>query len=295
MITGIQSQKTGKGFWNGFFNYINDNWSQTLAIEMTIYIVSLGIKGLIHIMTDCFTKGTLVLTSIGLVNIEDIKVGDKVYSYNEKTKQKELKEVKHLFRKKTNKWVHLQVKTNKQVETITCTPNHRIYIKNKGWIKASEIVEKDILILYNGKEAKVINKEIEELQKEEETYNFEVEDNHNYYVTSSSVLVHNDCTKQECGPGSVPNSDASGQNHHILGRKVYREFKKKFGKVINRNDYIVRAFRLEDHRGYQKWHRNLDDELIIAVGKAESVLEFETMLNEIYEKDIIVKNLAKSK
>ncbi|MCI6717102.1 MAG: hypothetical protein MR485_06400 [Mollicutes bacterium] len=57
----------------------------------------------------------------------------------------------------------------------------------------------------------------------------------------------------------------------------------------------MRAFRLEDHRGYHKWHRNLDNELIIAVGKAESVLEFETMLNEIYEKDIIVKNLAKSK
>lgn len=51
-----------------------------------------------------------------------------------------IREVKHLFRKKTNKWVHLQVKANKQVETITCTPNHRIYIKNKGWIKASEIV-----------------------------------------------------------------------------------------------------------------------------------------------------------
>lgn len=54
----------------------------------------------------------------------------------------------------------------------------------------------------------------------------------------------------------------------------------------------MRAFRLEDHRGYHKWHRNLDNELIIAVGKAESVLEFETMLNEIYEKDIIVKKFG---
>lgn len=57
----------------------------------------------------------------------------------------------------------------------------------------------------------------------------------------------------------------------------------------------MRAFRLEDHRGYQKWHRNLDDELIIAVGKAESVLEFEKKLNEIYEKDIIVKKFGEIK
>ena len=57
----------------------------------------------------------------------------------------------------------------------------------------------------------------------------------------------------------------------------------------------MRVFRLEDHRGYQKWHRNLDDELIIAVGKAESVLEFEKKLNEIYEKDIIVKKFGEIK
>lgn len=295
MITGIQSQKTGKCFWNGFFNYINDNWSQTLAIEMTIYIVSLGIKGLIHIMTDCFTKGTLVLTSIGLVNIEDIKVGDKVYSYNEKTKQKELQEVKHLFRKKTNKWVHLQVKANKQVETITCTPNHRIYIKNKGWIKASEIVEKDILILYNGKEAKVINKEIEELQKEEETYNFEVEDNHNYYVTSSSVLVHNDCIEEQiCERGSMPNRNARGQKHHVIGNIPFRAFEKKFGKgILKRNDYMVRAFELNDHHGYQEWHVNLDKAVVKAVEKSQTVLEFERRLNEIYKSSELISKFGK--
>lgn len=54
----------------------------------------------------------------------------------------------------------------------------------------------------------------------------------------------------------------------------------------------MRAFRLEDHRGYQKWHRNLDDELIIAVAESKSVLEFEKKLNEIYGKDIIVEKFG---
>ena len=34
---------------------------------------------------------------------------------------------------------------------------------------------------------------IEELEIEEVTYNFEVEDFHTYYVGENSVLVHNDC------------------------------------------------------------------------------------------------------
>lgn len=42
----------------------------------------------------------------------NIKVGDKVWSYNEKNKKKELKTVKNIFRNKTNKWVHLFVKIN---------------------------------------------------------------------------------------------------------------------------------------------------------------------------------------
>ena len=31
--------------------------------------------------------------------------------------------------------------------------------------------------------------------KEETTYNFEVEDNHNYYASEESILVHNDCNE----------------------------------------------------------------------------------------------------
>ena len=47
--------------------------------------------------------------------------------------------------------------------------------------------------MYNNKVGKVIKKELQILEQEEATYNFEVEDNHNYYVSKESVLVHNDC------------------------------------------------------------------------------------------------------
>jgi hypothetical protein len=52
-------------------------------------------NGLIKI---CFTEGTLVAVEKGSKKIEDIKVGDLVWSYNEKTGKNELKKVVELSR-----------------------------------------------------------------------------------------------------------------------------------------------------------------------------------------------------
>ena len=49
--------------------------------------------------------------------------------------------------------------------------------------------------MYNNCIDPLKQKDIEELEVEEETYNFEVEDFHTYYVGENSVLVHNICTK----------------------------------------------------------------------------------------------------
>ena len=65
--------------------------------------------------------------------------------------------------------------------------------KNKGWIEANKIVENFEILLYNNQKGKVFKKNLQILDHYEETYNFEVEDNHNYYVSSQLILVHNDC------------------------------------------------------------------------------------------------------
>ena len=197
IIAGRVSQNQGKGFWNGFGNYINENWAQTLAIEMVTYIVTFGITQSLGLGTKCFIEGTLVLTSIGLVKIEDIKPDDEVWSYNEETKEKELKKVKQVFRNKTKEWLHLKVvneETQKE-ENKTCTKYHRIYVKNKGWIEAINILENDLVLMYNNIQGRVISKELQVLDHFETTYNFEVEDNHNYYVGEECILVHNECSR----------------------------------------------------------------------------------------------------
>lgn len=167
---------------------------------MAIFIVSIGVSELFkNYYTDCFIAGTMVLTSIGLVKIEDVKVGDEVWAFDEETKEKALKKVKQLFRKETKEWMHLFVENpiTKGTEEIICTPSHRIYIEKKGWIKASDIVENDEVLLYNNANGIIQRIEIEKLEQPEPTYNFEVEDYHNYFVSEESVLVHNDCNFKE--------------------------------------------------------------------------------------------------
>ena len=110
-----------------------------------------------------------------------------------KINKKELKKEKRIFRNKTNEWLHLTIKTKDKEEEIICTKNHRIYINNKGWIEAKDILENDEVLLYNNVIGTVIKKELQILDHYETTYNFEVEDNHNYYVSDSCILVHNDC------------------------------------------------------------------------------------------------------
>lgn len=221
IITGILSKKVGKGFWNGFANYLNENWAQTLAIEMAIFIVIVGASKLFERITDCFIAGTLVLTSVGLIKIEDIKEGDFVYAYDEKTKKKSLKTVAQIFRNKTKEWVHLFVKNPKtnKIQEIVCTPNHRIYIKNKGWIKTIEILENDKVLLYNGEEGCVISKEIQKLEDYETIYNFEVEELHNYFVGTEKVLVHNDCFPKD-------------SNEIKTGNVKYKKFAKNYDEAM---------------------------------------------------------------
>ncbi|WP_417093075.1 hypothetical protein, partial [Eubacterium sp.] len=44
LLAGYQSSQQGYGFWNGFVNYIRNNWAQEVAITSVIYIVNLGIN-----------------------------------------------------------------------------------------------------------------------------------------------------------------------------------------------------------------------------------------------------------
>ena len=133
----------------------------------------------------CFESGTLIYAEKGMKPIEDLKEGDMVYSYNFDKQSLELKPVIKSFKREINQIYHIE--TTK--EKINVSAEHPFYVEGKHWIKVKDLKigdkiktskKKPILITSIVKNDKIIT-----------VYNIKVADNHNYYVTSSKLLVHN--------------------------------------------------------------------------------------------------------
>jgi hypothetical protein len=137
----------------------------------------------------CFEKGTLVTTANGGVAIENISKGDKVLSRNDITGEVEEKTVVNTFVKETHKTTKIVVNN----ETIKTTPEHPFYVFGKGYVKAENLRSGDVVVTVNGKKFIVEKVQHAISEKGVTVYNFEVEDNHNYFVSSIGVLVHNTC------------------------------------------------------------------------------------------------------
>ena len=81
-----------------------------------------------------------------MIAIENVKIGSKVFSYNFEKKEKEIKEVKrtfeHLFEGDLIKV------TLENGDVIKCTPNHKIYTANRGYVEAKDLTEMDEVNVY---------------------------------------------------------------------------------------------------------------------------------------------------
>ena len=146
---------------------------------------------------SCFLPGTLVSTIDGYKNIEDVKVGDKVLSYNVVEDKTEYKEVSKLY-------VHPNDRSNLYeidigLAKIKATEAHRFYVV-RGYqyllVAAKDLKPGDKLVYKDGSYHAITH--ISYMPYYGTVYNFEVSDNHNYFVGEEGILVHND--KVVCDP-----------------------------------------------------------------------------------------------
>lgn len=89
--------------------------------------------------------------------------------------------------------------------------------------------------------------------------------------------------------------DCQGQNHHIISRPIAKALKRHetLGGLYAPRDerYVAKAKDKESHCGYQKWHRDVDLEIIQWL-RAERRLtpeEFMAKLREIYNRPDMLK------
>ena len=143
----------------------------------------------IELATLCFEKETLVRTKDGLVKIEDVEIGDEVYTFNQQNNVVEINKVTNTFEHKiSDRMCNIEING----ECIKSTLNHPYYTKNRGWVNAKDLKKGDILLNISKQEV-VLTKDafIDLKESESYVYNLEVENNHNYFVGKESILVHN--------------------------------------------------------------------------------------------------------
>jgi hypothetical protein len=139
----------------------------------------------------CFVEGTLVSTKNGLKPIEKLQVGELVASKNLVTGVIDWKPIVETFIfDDDRKTYELVVESSEGgLSRFEVTDNHPFWVIDKGWVDSADLVSGMQLFSSEGGELHL--KEIIKLDRSPVTYNFEVADNHNYFVGKQKVLVHN--------------------------------------------------------------------------------------------------------
>jgi RHS repeat-associated protein len=145
----------------------------------------------------CFVAGTLVATQGGLTPIEDIAVGDLVWARSEETGELALRPVVQLFETPDQPIVEVDVESaDGSVETLGTTYEHPFRVAGLGWVPAGRLQPGDRLSTHNDdwREVRRVRATSPRGPPRRETvYNFEVAEDHTYFVGESGVWVHNLC------------------------------------------------------------------------------------------------------
>ncbi|MDX1920964.1 MAG: lipid II-degrading bacteriocin [Candidatus Caenarcaniphilales bacterium] len=141
--------------------------------------------------TVCFEKDAPIETRQGTRFIQDIRKGDIVKSWNEKTKEFEWKEVLNTFMRVVDKTLQIRLSNGQAMKV---TPEHKVLVSGE-WLEAKKIKIGDKLLGSFNEEIEVLG--VETVNKTVNVYNFETKDNHTY--VAYGAVVHNKCPSANDG------------------------------------------------------------------------------------------------
>ncbi|MDO7135916.1 polymorphic toxin-type HINT domain-containing protein [Algibacter lectus] len=228
----------------------------------------------------CFTAGTKVAVKNGHKNIEDVKVGDLVWAYNEETGESDLKPVLNTMQKEIDATIELTLGE----EVIETTAEHPFYTQS-GWKDAADLTLEDEVKTKNGKWQRIEATNF--LYTKKKVYNFEVADWHTYFVGAWEWLVHNNAKR--CYALKTIASEAwykllmrRGRNFNLAMNLFTRKLAEMLGKSFSKEVYVKLA------RGGTKSGKGYVDAVIDGVGlerKATDVLRVSEKTVKAYIRD----------
>ncbi|MGW4730353.1 polymorphic toxin-type HINT domain-containing protein [Streptomyces shenzhenensis] len=135
----------------------------------------------------CFPAGTRIATEHGNKPIEQIRPGDRVWTQDPTTGERRLRAVAGVMHRTADALVSVDIGG----ETLRATTEHPFWVQGKGWTGAEALRPGDRLNTLDGKGERV--ESVTTSRGPAQVFNFEVEDDHTYFVGAAKVLVHNAC------------------------------------------------------------------------------------------------------
>ena len=135
----------------------------------------------------CFPAGTLVKTEGGLLPIEEVKCGDRVWSYDEATENVKLSKVE-LAHANMSRCMSMAIEG--WDHKLAVTAEHPFFVIGAGWTRAIDIEEGAILKTFDDSHVRVVKINAPD-SKIDAVYNVRVSETHTYFVTEKEILVHN--------------------------------------------------------------------------------------------------------
>ena len=134
----------------------------------------------------CFVAGTkIALLDGSFKEIQEVKIGDEVLSFNEELGINEAGVVGDLKQHEVEEVIRITL--DNEIIILT-THEHPFYTVDKGWIKAKDLEPLDVCKKLDGSEALISTVEI--LKESHTVFNLlNVSENHNFYA--NEILVHN--------------------------------------------------------------------------------------------------------
>jgi hypothetical protein len=203
----------------------------------------------------CFAAGTKVSTPDGERNIEDIKKGDVVYAYDLRSKQVGRSEVLETVQNFTYHWADVQVGD----ETIHATRTHKFWVQSqKQWVEAARLHAGMSVLLEDGKTETIEAVTVRDLAKPDKTYNFVVKDEHDYFVGTHQLLVHNGLP----GPSDVPPASGQFDNDHRYSQSAFPELKNDKSLQTGLDSTMNRGWRQEKQTQLMKEEQEMIEKVM---------------------------------
>jgi hypothetical protein len=140
----------------------------------------------------CFPADTVVAAENGERPIQDIAVGDLVWSRDPVTGDVVLQPVVRRFVTEEQPLVEAEfLRPDGASEALRATPNHPFWTEDRGWIRAADLRPGELVQMRDGEKAAVGSEHAE--SGTTTVYNIEVAHAHTYFVGHSNIWVHNAC------------------------------------------------------------------------------------------------------